>query len=80
MTWYHVVPINITHIYPPKNFQLLYYFPTRGTFSKIFKGIPNSYLKRNWHDMVPCGAYQYCTHLPTQEFLIALLFFHHGDF
>ena len=34
MTWYHVVPINIVHIYLPKNFQLLYYSPTGGTFSK----------------------------------------------
>ena len=34
MTWYHVVPINVVHIYLPKNFRLLYYSSTRGTFSK----------------------------------------------
>ena len=34
MTWYHVVPINVVHIYLPKNFQLLYYSSTRVTFSE----------------------------------------------
>ena len=33
MTWYHVVPINIVHIYLPNNFALPHYSITRGTFS-----------------------------------------------
>ena len=42
--------------------------PLGGLLVKILKEVPYSYLERNCHDMVPCGAYQYCTHLLTQQF------------
>ena len=82
LTWHGTMwclSILYTFTYP-RIFNCSIILPPGGLLVKIFKEVSYSYLKCNWHDMVPCGAYQYCTHLPTQEFSIALLFFHQGDF
>ena len=42
---------------------------SQNVFLKIFKELPYSYLQWNWHDMIPCGAYQDCTHVAAQQFL-----------
>ena len=40
MTWFHVVPINIVHIYLPNNFALVYYSTTKGLLGEIIFKYP----------------------------------------
>ena len=56
MTSYHVVPINIIHIYIPNNFALLYYSATRGTFSKnLQRGTILLFrMELTWHGTMWC--------------------------